>query len=96
MLTKTLLTIVRKTSIKFSQKQSRYLQKDVLNKTLKGIHDVRLHKRKFLCAPSLSTKYLEQGFPKWAMTDIQGATSSKGARGEGAWAVKGHKGAMML
>ena len=24
---------------------------------------------------------LYQGFPKWAMTDIQGATSSKGARG---------------
>ena len=30
---------------------------------------------------------LDQGFPKWAMTDIQGATSSKGARG-GPWAVK--------
>ena len=24
---------------------------------------------------------LDQGFPKWAMTDIQGAISSKGARG---------------
>ena len=59
MLTKTVLTIVRKTSIQFSQKKSRYLQKDVLNKILKGIHNVQLDKRKFHRAPGLSTKYFE-------------------------------------
>ena len=39
----------------------------------------------------LSKIAIEQGFPKWAMTDIQGATSSKGARG-GAIGCKGATG----
>ena len=37
----------------------------------------------FLCFLDFFIGYygVGQGFPKWAMTDIQGATSSKGARG---------------
>ena len=42
---------------------------------------------------NLVSEDLQQGFPKWAMTDTQGATSSKGGR-EGAMSSRTHRGAM--
>ena len=44
----------------------------------------------FKCvAKKQTSRYIvvDQGFPKWTMTDTQGTTSSKGAKG-GPWAVK--------